>query len=128
MSKVFIHYAVKILGVAFILAGANHFLNPSFYTKIMPDYLPAHLMLVYLSGLFEILGGLGVLIRWSQKWAGIGLILLIAAVFPANIHMALHAELYSDFPAWGLYLRLPLQFLLLGWAYLSLLDAKNKRS
>lgn len=121
-------YAVLFLGLVFIIAGSNHFLNPNFYLKIMPDYLPAHLTLVYMSGLFEILGGIGVLIPKIRKVSGYGLIILLIAVFPANIHMALNAELYPDIPMWGIYVRLPFQLVLIAWAYLAVYEInKNIR-
>jgi uncharacterized membrane protein len=106
-----------ILGVAFILAGANHFINPDFYVKIMPPYLPWHLFLVYLSGVFEIVLGIMLLIPKTQKLAAWGLILLLIAVFPANIHMAMNTELYPDLNPTLIYLRLPLQFVAMAWAY-----------
>ena len=111
--------AVICLGLAFIAAGTNHFVNPDLYISIMPDYLPAHAALVVMSGLFEILGGVGVLIPRTRKLAGIGLMLLIIAVFPANLNMALYPERFPDIPLWALYLRLPLQLLILAWAYLA---------
>ena len=106
-----------IFGAAFIAAGVNHFLNTPFYVSIMPPYLPWHLALVYISGLAEIgLGGLLLFERWSML-AGWWLIALLIAVFPANIHMALHPELYAWASPLGLWLRLPLQGLLIAWAY-----------
>ena len=101
----------------FIAAGANHFLNTPFYVSIMPPYLPWHLALVYLSGVAEM--GLGALLLFEQ-WsvlAGWGLIALLIAVFPANIHMALHPDLYTWASPMNLCLRLPLQGVLIAWAY-----------
>lgn len=80
-----------ILGVLFIVLGALHFVRPEFYLQIMPPYLPWHLELVYLSGLFEILGGIGVLVRPLRQVARWGLIALLVAVFPANIQMTVDA-------------------------------------
>ena len=105
------------LAAFFVAAGSNHFVNPDFYVGIMPPGLPAHRGLVYLSGLFEILGGLAVLVPGVRVLAGWGLVLLLLAVYPANLHMALHPELFPDFPAFGLYARLPLQVALVAWAY-----------
>ena len=105
------------LAVFFVLAGINHFANPGFYLKIMPPYLPAHLELVYLSGLFEVFGGIGVLLPRYRILAGWGLIALILAVYPANIHMAVHPELFPKIPLWALYARLPLQLVLIAWAF-----------
>ncbi len=106
-----------LLAGGFVAAGANHFLRPDAYVRIVPPYLPAPRLLVYLSGAFEVLGGLGVLPRRTRSAAGWGLVLLLVAVFPANLHMALHAERFAPIPAWALYARLPLQLALIVWAY-----------
>lgn len=106
-----------LIGVLFILAGSNHFLNPNVYLQIMPPYLPWHLSLVYLSGVFEILFGALVLISKWTKVAAWGLILLLITIFPANLHMALNTEDFSFAPSILLWLRLPLQIVLIGWAY-----------
>lgn len=106
-----------IYGIFFVAAGANHFINTPFYVSIMPPYLPWHLALVYISGVAEI--GLGTLLlfeRWSAL-AGWGLIALLIAVFPANIHMALHPKLFTWASATNLWLRLPFQGVLIAWAY-----------
>jgi uncharacterized membrane protein len=106
-----------VLGVSFVLAGANHFLNPELYLQIMPSYLPWHLFLVYLSGIFEIVFGALVFIPKFTKLAAWGLILLLVAIFPANFHMALHAENFAFITSSLLWLRLPLQFVLIAWAF-----------
>lgn len=106
-----------IFGVAFVLAGINHFVSPDFYVRIMPPYLPWHLALVYISGVAEVvLGGMLLVRRWS-KLAAWGLVALLVAVFPANVYMATHPEAFPDFPIALLYLRLPLQGLLILWAW-----------
>ncbi len=112
-----------LLGVLFILAGVNHFVNTAMYVSIMPPYLPWHVELVYLSGMAEI--GLGALLlpRRYAKFAAWGLIALCVAVFPANLQMALHADLYASLPTWGLWLRLPLQGLLIAWLWCYTKDA-----
>jgi uncharacterized membrane protein len=108
-----------LLAILFIAAGTLHFLIPQTYVRIMPPYLPAHLLLVQISGLCEILGGLGLLfqppIRTLAAW---GLVALLVAVMPANIYMAMDHASYPSIPAWALYLRLPLQLPLIGWAWL----------
>ncbi|MGQ0809993.1 MAG: DoxX family protein [Nitrospiraceae bacterium] len=106
-----------IYGALFSAAGANHFLNTPFYLSIVPPYLPWPLALVYISGIAEIgLGGLLLFEQWARL-AAWGLIALLVAVSPANIHMALHPELYSWASPLGLWLRLPLQGALIAWAY-----------
>ena len=106
-----------LLAILFVVAGANHFLYTDFYVSIMPPYLPWHLELVYISGVAEVSLGLLLLLRRWSIYAAWGLIALLIAVFPANIHMALHPELYPTISTLGLWLRLPLQGLLMWWAY-----------
>ncbi len=107
---------VYLMGLLYILAGANHFINPPFYLKIMPPYLPQHAALVALSGVAELMLGILVLIPATRVWAAWGLILLLIAVFPANLYMAYAPKLQglSALIRWG---RLPLQFVLIWWAY-----------
>jgi len=109
--------ALVALGLLFIAAGANHFLNPGFYLRIMPPWLPAHRELVALSGALEILGGVAVFVAPARPWAGWGLILLLVAVFPANLHMALNPELFPELSRGALWARLPLQGALIIWAW-----------
>jgi uncharacterized membrane protein len=97
----------------FIFAGIWHFMRPSKFIQITPDYLPCKKELVYVSGIFEIIGGLGLLFPWTQKLAGKGLIALLLAVFPANINMAVKKTDFGFIPHWLLWARLPLQFLLI---------------
>jgi len=110
-------YTRYLLAFLFIAAGLNHFLHTAFYVSIMPPYLPWHLALVYISGVAE--AGLGILLLF-QRWRAVaawGLIALLVAVFPANLHMATHPELYPTLSEWGLLLRLPLQAVLIAWTY-----------
>jgi uncharacterized membrane protein len=109
--------ALFALSVFFVAAGVNHFANPEFYVAIMPPWLPAHRELVYLSGMFEILGGLAVLVPRLRSLAGWGLVALLLAVYPANLHMALDPEQFSaQLPVWAIYARLPFQFVFIAWA------------
>jgi len=107
-----------IFGAAFVLAGINHFVNPDFYVRIMPPYLPWHLALVYLSGIAEVvLGGMLLVRRWSTL-AAWGLVALLVAIFPANVHMAMNPEAFASVASPGmLWLRLPLQAVLIVWAW-----------
>ena len=99
------------------MAGVNHFVHPDGYVAIMPPYLPAHPELVYLSGVLEMLSGLGVLFSSTRKPAGWGMIALLLAIFPANVHMALHPEQFPDIPGWVLYARLPFQLVFIAWVW-----------
>jgi uncharacterized membrane protein len=109
--------ALLALSAFFITVGIDHFINPDFYLAIMPPMLPLHLEAVYVSGFFEILGGLGLLLSRFRKISGWGLLALLIAVYPANIYMAITPEAFPHIPIYALYLRLALQFLFFFWAY-----------
>jgi uncharacterized membrane protein len=100
-----------VVAAFFVFAGVSHFTNPDFFVAIVPPYLPAPLVLVWLSGVFETLGGLGVLVAATRRFARWGLLALLAAVYPANLHMAVHPELFPEMSPAALYARLPFQFL-----------------
>ena len=106
-----------LFGVFFIAAGVNHFVSPALYLKIMPPYLPWHLPLVYLSGVLEVMLGIMVLLPRFRRVAAWGLIALLVAVSPANVQMALHPGLYPEIHPALLWARLPLQLVLMAWAY-----------
>ena len=106
-----------LLGLLFVGAGLNHFLSEAFYLRMMPAYLPAPRALVFLSGVAEV--GLGVLfliprLTRASAW---GLIALLVAVFPANVEMALNPDRFPEFSPALLWLRLPLQVVLIAWAH-----------
>ncbi|MEB3220374.1 MAG: DoxX family protein [Nostocales cyanobacterium 94392] len=110
-----------VLAVSIIIVGITHFTIPQPYVKIMPPQLPYPLGLVYLSGFYEILGGIGLLVPPLSQPAAWGLIALFIAVYPANINMAInHIEIesmpYSGSPLFQA-IRLPLQGVLIAWAY-----------
>jgi len=108
-----------VLAVFMITAGISHFLKPEVFVKIVPAYLPEPLALVYVSGFFEILGGIGLLIPSYRSVAAWGLVALYISVFPANLNMAINnISLGADpVPPVLLWLRLPLQGLLIAWAW-----------
>ncbi len=109
---------LKVLfAILFISAGILHFTNPDFFVRIVPPILPAPLFIVYLSGVFEIALGILLLVPKFSRFAAFGLIALLIAVFPANIYMALNPQTFADYNPLMLYLRLPIQFLLIFWAY-----------
>jgi uncharacterized membrane protein len=110
--------SLVVLVLFFVAAGANHFVHTSFYVRIVPDWLPAHLLLVRISGACEMLGGTGLIFPATRRWAAIGLIALLVAVFPANVQMALHPELYRDMGNEIAFLiRLPIQVILVWWIW-----------
>ena len=106
-----------LLAILLIAAGANHFFNAPFYLRIMPPYLPRPLLLVYLSGLAEVLLGGLLLVPGFTRAAAWGVVALLIAVFPANLHMAVNPGLYPEYGEAALWARLPLQLLLIAWAY-----------
>jgi uncharacterized membrane protein len=108
----------RILGGFFIGAGLNHFISPRFYEAMVPPSLQdERKRIVQVSGVAELLGGLGVLIPSTRRLSGAGLIALLAAVFPANLYMAREPARFKKVPRWALYVRLPLQPLMMLWAW-----------
>ena len=111
--------ALLFTGVLFIIAGILHFVMPKFYLAMMPGYLPMPLLLVHVSGVFEVLGGAGLLLPATRTAAAVGLILLLLAIFPANIEMLRLAHLRGASTLFiaACWLRLPLQPLLMWWVW-----------
>jgi uncharacterized membrane protein len=105
-----------LLGVFFLAAGSLHFLKPKPYVSIVPDALPRKRELVYVSGVAEIAGGLGVLASPTRRAAGWWLIATLLAIFPANVNMAVNAERFTV-PEPLLWARLPVQGLLIAWVW-----------
>lgn len=114
-----------LLGLVFIAAGVLHFAATDFYLPLMPPWLPAHRELILISGVAETFGGLGTLwpsarVRSAAGWGLVALLVaLLVAVFPANLHMALHdvalaGRHFSPAVRWG---RLPFQILFIAWAW-----------
>jgi len=107
----------RLAGPFFVFAGVMHFVIPKAYRRIMPPYVPAHEAMVYASGVAEIAGGAGLMTGRGRRWAGWWLIATLAAVFPANLHMALHPEQFPKVPGGkaALWARLPFQGLFAAW-------------
>jgi uncharacterized membrane protein len=108
----------------FIAGGIGHFVIPGFYLDMMPPWIPAHVLMVQISGVAEIAGGLGILLPPTRRLAGMGLILLLIAVFPANLYMATSGAPLTHQPSWipnptttARWVRLPIQlvFIFLVW-------------
>lgn len=102
--------------LSFGAVGVTHFTHAHLFLAMMPPYLPLHHELVYVSGVFEILGAIGLMVPKTRRFAAWGLLALLVAVFPANIHMAVN-EVYLDIDALpqsrvGLWLRLPYQLVI----------------
>ncbi|QDS96531.1 hypothetical protein FF011L_53430 [Roseimaritima multifibrata] len=105
-----------LLAVFMIGAGTMHFVNTDFFMKIMPPYLPLHKELVLVSGAFEVLLGVLLLVPRSSRLAAWGIIALLIAVFPANLYLYQHQDILPASPIIHL-LRLPLQGALILWAF-----------
>jgi uncharacterized membrane protein len=118
------------MGLFYIGGGVVHLVNPGFYLPMMPPYLPYHLALVYLSGLAEIVLGAAVLIPRMRPLAAWGIILLLIAVFPANLHIAMNnvplAGAEHGAGVWN-WVRLPLQAVLIAWAWWYTRPDKRRR-
>lgn len=108
-------FLLWLLSLGFVAAGVCHFIAPRFYLAIMPPFLPWPLTLIFISGVAEILGGIGVLVPPLRKLAGWGLIALLIAVFPANLYAAFHGV--GSTPSWILWARLPFQPVFIAWVY-----------
>ena len=108
-----------LLAAIFVTTGVLHFVHPESFRKIVPPSFPNPSALVAISGVFELLGGISLLIRSLRRVAGWGLILLLIAVFPANIFMATNPRQAGaeHIPQWVLWARLPLQAVLIAWAW-----------
>jgi uncharacterized membrane protein len=106
-----------VQGALYVVAGMNHFINPAFYLKIMPDYLAWHEFLVFISGIFEVLLGVLLVIPRTTRPAAWGIVALLIAVFPANIYAYQHQEIFPDVSPTFHLVRLPLQAVLILWAW-----------
>jgi uncharacterized membrane protein len=107
----------RLGGPFFVFAGLMHFVMPKTYRRIVPPYVPAPTAAVYASGVAEIAGGAGLMLGRHRRLAGWWLIATLTAVFPANIHMALHPDEYPRVPggAVSLWARLPFQGVFVAW-------------
>lgn len=107
-----------LMAAIYLLAGLNHFRVPRLYTRIIPPSFPAPKLLNYLSGAAEIVLAIGLCITALTHISAWGIIALLIAVFPANVHMLTNPKASLGIPRWMLWLRLPLQVVLAYWAYL----------
>ena len=107
-----------IMAFFYTFAGISHFLNPKFFLRIVPPYIPMKLTVVYLSGVGEIFLGIALIPEVTRSLAAWGVIALLFAVFPANIYHYTSKGAGMKIPMWLLALRLPIQFLLIAWAWL----------
>lgn len=117
------YVGLAIMALFYIGSGVNHFRNTAFYIPAMPPYIPAPLAMISISGGAEILGGIGLLIPngfvfpRTRAFAAWGIVALLIAVSPVHINMCLHPEKFASILLWFIWLRLPLQFVLIAWAW-----------
>jgi uncharacterized membrane protein len=119
----------KLAGPFFIGAGALHFIKPEPYRAIMPPYVPAPEAMVALSGVAEAVGGAGLLVPRTRRWAGWWLVATLVAIFPANLHMAMQPRRYERHVPGGrigLYVRLPFQAVFVAWVLAAAKDRSEE--
>lgn len=106
-----------VMAALYIMAGILHFLKPKIYLRIMPRYLPNHKLLVALSGVAEIVLGITLLFESTRAFAVYGIIAMLLVFLLVHFYMLSGEKESAGFPKWLLILRLPLQFILIAWAY-----------
>ena len=109
--------SLLLMAALYVLAGLNHFRMPDFYLQMMPPYLPEPKLLIVISGVAEMVLGFLLLYKSTRRLAAWGIILLLIAVFPANIYMYQQGGARFNMSDTALFVRLPVQLLLIGWAY-----------
>jgi uncharacterized membrane protein len=102
----------------YLFGGINHFYNPAFYLHLMPTYIPAHALMVQLSGVAEIILGIALLVPRTVHLAGWGIIALLLAVSPVHVYMLQYPERFPEVPYAGLWFRIVLQLFFIWWAWL----------
>lgn len=105
------------MSLLYIVAGINHFLHPLFYEQIIPAFIPWHRPVIFITGIIDILLGILLIPLSTRRPAAWGIIILLIAIFPANINMMLNYYNEQDPALWVTILRLPLQIILIWWAY-----------
>ncbi len=109
-----------VMATIYVLAGTMHFIKPKMYMRIMPRYLPNHKALVYLSGVAEILLGIGLCISALKVISIYGIIAMLIVFLLVHFHMLSGEKASVGIPKWILILRIPLQFGLMYWAWMYL--------
>ena len=110
-------FQLYLMGSLYTILGVLHFTNTGFYRPLMPRFMPSHDLLIYLSGLAEIVLGIGVLIPQSRNLALWGIILMLLVFLIVHVNMLFPSNRLG-IPLWVLSLRIPLQFVLIYWAYI----------
>jgi uncharacterized membrane protein len=109
-----------LMAVIYILAGLMHFIKPKVYLRVMPNYLPKHKLLVFWSGIAEVLLGVGLCFPVLKTISVYGIILMLAVFLLVHFYMLSSEKASAGIPKWILTLRIPLQFGLMYWAWMYL--------
>lgn len=112
-----LQWHLYLMAILYILAGLNHFRNPGMYIRIIPPFFKNPKLINNLSGAAEILLGVLLMLSFTSRLAAWGIIALLIAIFPANIYMLQNKKASFGLPKWILFVRLPLQIVLILWAY-----------
>jgi uncharacterized membrane protein len=109
--------SLYVMSAIYIIAGVNHFKNPKFYTGIMPSFLPAHQMLNVVSGVAEVILGAGLLFAASRQVSAYLIMAMLIAFFLIHIPHLFHPPKMAQGKYWVIVLRIPIQFVLIYWAW-----------
>ncbi len=109
--------SLVVQSVFYIASGINHLWHPDLYLHIMPDHYSHPAALVRLSGEAEILGGVGLLIPATRRFSAYGIALMLVLFLDVHQFMLRHPGRFSAIPEWVLWARIPLQFILIAWAW-----------
>lgn len=111
--------SLVLQSLLYVAAGTNHVWHTATYTAIMPPHWSQPAAWVLITGALEVLGGIGLLVPQTRRWAAWGIIAMLVVYFDVHVYMlAHHADRFQAVPVWALWLRIPLQFVLIGWAWI----------
>lgn len=119
MAKRTVLYTAGLIvqSIFYMVGGINHFWHSHTYTAIMPPHYSHPLELVQISGAAEILGAIGLLVPAARRFSACGIIAMLVVYFDVHLYMLRNAAHFAPIPEWALYLRLPLQLVLIAWAW-----------
>jgi uncharacterized membrane protein len=117
MKRLFFTAGLVAQSLLYVAAGINHFWHGGTYVAIMPPHYSDPLLLVQVSGAAEVLGGIGLLVPVARRFSAWGIVAMLVVYFDVHLYMVLHPERFASLPLWALYARIPLQFVLIAWAY-----------
>jgi uncharacterized membrane protein len=122
------HLSLIAQASLYVLGGINHFWHTGFYVHIMPDHYAHPEALVLASGAAEILGGIGLLVPVTRRFSAAGIVLMLIVYFDVHLFMLTHAGRFPEVPVWILRARIPMQFVLIAWAWMYLRRERDLRA